>query len=705
MLKKLFGRLGKKNINENDQFESRSKVEYSIGDLIGGEYLIKDVFEGGMGNVYLVEDREVDFQYVLKSYKAIDPSSSMQFLKEARTWVDIGIHPNILQAFWAREIDNKVFVAAEYVQKDEENRNSLADHIETKSVTPHSVIRWMAEFCYGMEHAHKMGLKVHRDIKPGNILIDNGVLKICDFGLAKAKEQLSMFDKPEHSADNNVTDLMSETANGTVTGTPPYMAPEQFLGSEYTDTRSDIYSFGITMWEAMTGTLPLIGHSLAEFARLHAEVEVPEFDHPIWPILRKCLEKSPDNRYQNFSLLLQDVQNLASRHKLPIPPQPTELDPALEGLYLKAQSYVTLGNPNKALESIVEYLDQRPGDYWAWTEKGRILLENNDLNEALSATERSLEVFSNNSTALNNLGIIQRRLGNIGKSINAFEDAIKLDQANTGAILNLSISFMTARKHEEAVSYLEKAIEINPHKASIWNNLGVVYLDLGEDGKAKAAFEKALEINPNLEQAKDGLDTIKALEEEPDVFLKSGMISKAKSILIKRTKLLNKADDWHNLGCIYLDEKGFDDAIHCFEKVTEISPDDFAFNQLVRLNLNRNELEKALTHAEVWHQRGKDKTSSAASKAQILDYLGRYEEAVDFLTEILKKYFKTHVLWFVLSEIHERNKNYSQALSSAKFCLRILKSIIQASKDNKDIMENKIGIEQKIKRLEQMNQS
>jgi serine/threonine protein kinase len=132
-------------------------------------YRVLHVFEGGLGIVYVVEHTGGD-RLVLKTLKDISAQGG-EFRREAETWVQLGSHPHIVQAFWVDEIAGMLCVAAELIEPDEIGRLSLRDFLRFGALTPTQTARWGAHFCYGLEHAVSCRLVSHRDIKPENLLI------------------------------------------------------------------------------------------------------------------------------------------------------------------------------------------------------------------------------------------------------------------------------------------------------------------------------------------------------------------------------------------------------------------------------------------------------------------------------------------------------------------------------------------------------
>jgi len=170
----------------------------SVGDWIGDRFEIFDVHEGGMSLVYVVNDhlgksgRTVVALKTLKDELLRHKIRRSRFATECRLWVQLGQHPNIVQAYAVEIIEGKPYVVLELVQGGD-----LVRWIGSRRLNLVQSLRFGVQFCQGMEHATRQGLSCHRDIKPGNLLItEDGVLKITDFGLARVCEEMVAF-RPE----------------------------------------------------------------------------------------------------------------------------------------------------------------------------------------------------------------------------------------------------------------------------------------------------------------------------------------------------------------------------------------------------------------------------------------------------------------------------------------------------------------------------
>jgi len=238
---------------------------------------------------------------------------------EAHIWINLGMHPFIVTLLWVDIIDGQTYLVLEYVEPDTKGRNSLGDFLVGPLPLATS-LQWATEICIAMEYAfEKKGLVAHRDIKPNNILItaDHHV-KITDFGLSLAVA--SGVTRNHHSPRAPAfpwdrTDGMVGTRRW---GTPPWMAPEQFLG--IADQRSDIFSFGIVLWQMAAGKaqspfyLPF-GEGWEDWSRRTRELiltteRLPSVESPLQPIIVKCTRRDPDERYQTFSEILRELKEL-----------------------------------------------------------------------------------------------------------------------------------------------------------------------------------------------------------------------------------------------------------------------------------------------------------------------------------------------------------------------------------------------------------
>lgn len=276
------------------------------GAVIGHYQIVAPLGAGGMGEVFLANDRRLDRQVAIKviaSDVAGEPERLRRFIREARTASSLS-HPHIAHVYEIGEASGMHFIAMEYVRGE-----SLARRIAGKPMPPSDVIVYATQIADALDEAHSQGV-IHRDLKPANAIISpRGRLKILDFGLAKIVGDGS-------ASDPGMTTQGRDTAVGVVLGTIDYMSPEQIRGLEI-DRRSDIFSFGVMVYEMLTGRLPFAGSSRTDTVFRITQVQpdaISRYAYDVPPdldrIVRKCLEKAPEYRYQNVRDLLVDLSKL-----------------------------------------------------------------------------------------------------------------------------------------------------------------------------------------------------------------------------------------------------------------------------------------------------------------------------------------------------------------------------------------------------------
>ena len=263
-----------------------------------GKYEIqKKIGAGGMGAVYLALDPLLKRSCALKVLpheKAKNPTLLKRFKAEAAAAAALR-HENIVTVFEAGEADGYSYIALEYVEGTD-----VARLVDQRGPMPLKrsieIIRQVAK---ALEHAHQQGI-VHRDIKPGNILLRrDGVVKLADLGLARVLDE---------NTDTSITRA------GTTVGTVDYMSPEQARDSKAADVRSDIYSLGCTWFFMLTGQPPFSEGSLTNKLRAHAENSLPDprsenpaVSEAVFGVMRRMTEKKPAKRYQTPAELLVDL--------------------------------------------------------------------------------------------------------------------------------------------------------------------------------------------------------------------------------------------------------------------------------------------------------------------------------------------------------------------------------------------------------------
>src|SRR6266480_768462 len=308
----------------------------STGTKLGRYEIRSKVGEGGMGEVYLAHDRQLDRTVALKILSANvarDQQRLSRFLQEARAASKLK-SANVAHIYEIGEVEGHHFIAMEYVEGEPLNQK-----IGGRPMEAAEIIKLGIQIARALDEAHSKGI-THRDIKPQNIIVTSDAeVKMLDFGLAKLSGIPSENDlTPESQLATKV-----ETSPGIVMGTVNYMSPEQAMGREV-DHRTDIFSLGVVLYEMATGRLPFSGASLTEtIDRIaHAQPEaIARFNYNVPAelevIVKKALRKNRDERYQSARDLLVDLRDLdreiefASRMEHSVAPSISDSSPPANG--------------------------------------------------------------------------------------------------------------------------------------------------------------------------------------------------------------------------------------------------------------------------------------------------------------------------------------------------------------------------------------
>lgn len=276
-------------------------------EKLGRYEIVMKLGRGTMGTVYKAIDPVIERTVAIKAINLDLPKDEFEdfeerFYREAKSAGRLN-HPNIVTIYDVGETDDIAYIAMEFLEGQ-----SLQELLKSgASLSYHRISEIVAQIADGLAYAQRFGI-VHRDIKPANIMItQTGQAKITDFGIAHLPSG-------------------SKTEAGTILGSPKYMSPEQIVGKSV-DSRSDIFSLGVVLYEMLTGKVPFDGESIstimyrvlneipAEIRKINKQIPIA-FDY----ILSKALAKLPENRYQNASELAHDL-----RHYKTLSPSPEQL--------------------------------------------------------------------------------------------------------------------------------------------------------------------------------------------------------------------------------------------------------------------------------------------------------------------------------------------------------------------------------------------
>jgi serine/threonine protein kinase len=272
------------------------------GEKLGSYTITGKIGQGGMGIVYLAHDSRLDRQVAIKMLSSDflkDPQHRERLRREARAAAKLS-HPGIATIYSLEESGDNIYIISEYVKGWTLRQAMTGDPMSLETLLDIAI-----QTARAISEAHGYGI-VHRDLKPENIMwTENGSVKILDFGLARIDSRYSG------------TDDTRLTRSGMFLGTPAYASPEQLLGSEV-DFHTDIFSFGVLLYEMAAGRHPFgAGESIATIARILESdapglmAERPSIPEKLDSIVRRCLQKHPEDRYSSMQILLNDLESLS----------------------------------------------------------------------------------------------------------------------------------------------------------------------------------------------------------------------------------------------------------------------------------------------------------------------------------------------------------------------------------------------------------
>lgn len=666
---------------------------WQIGDRIQERWEIYKILRGGMGVVYIVYDHQRRDAYAAKTFRqevlTDNPVVVDRFTREALAWINLDVHQNVVQARFAEKIEDHPYLFLEYV-----SGGDLSSWIGTPRLREDlpQVLRFAIQFCDGMTHALSKGIRAHRDIKPQNCLITrDGTLKVTDFGLAKTFDDWAEAAPEGKGLDGILNGVAASrqvsgnrdmesphpcvlsvglTPTGMVAGTPSYMAPEQFDDIKYLDARADIYSFGVMLFQMVTGHLPFIARGWEEFRHLHKSQPPPSLEarfSALRPVVESCLAKQPVNRFADFVQVRQQLAEIYETLSGMTAPEPAfgekleatqetvkgvnlntlgrpqeavachdralELDPRLAmAWYNKGGALTSLERFDEATSCYDRALELNPLDHEAWTNKGVLLGHVKRYEESLDCQDRALEINPLSGNAWFNKG---RSLGEMGRwddALACYDRALELNPRDSDAWHNKGVALNQFERSEEALACYDRALELDPSSGLAWRNKGATLVDAGRPEAALACFDRALELKPSEEShEKTWCNKGVAL----------GGLNRFQDAIVCYDRAIEintrYEDAWIGKG-VQLDKLSrHEEALACYDRALEMNPthDVTLFNKSVAL-VKLGQVQGALACCDRAIELDPGRAQAWANKGTCLHEAGRYDEAVESFDRALE---------------------------------------------------------------------
>ena len=500
--------------------------------------ILEQIGAGGMGVVYRAHDERLDRDVALKVLSPgtiVETTTRKRFHKEALTLSKLN-HPNIATVHDFDSQDGTDFLVEEFIEG-----LSLDAMLASGPLSQKEIIKLGSQLADGMAAAHEHGV-IHRDLKPANVRVTpDARLKILDFGLALILRR--------EASPTAVTESLSETKG--ITGTLPYMAPEQLLGSKL-DARTDIWATGCALFEMATGRRPFLGSGPAlTDAILHQSPPAvsklnPKISAALDAVIQKCLDKDPGKRYQSAREIAVDLQRAVPT------PISSGVRLRLRGWFAARRWTVTVAVPML----IVCMLIVRRMD---WQVIRRL---------SGSANPAAYETYLQGLEFLRS----HDKPGNLDAAIRSFETTTKADPKFALAFAALGEAYWDKYRQDEdpqwvplASASCQRAAELNDRLPAVFVTLGRIHDGTGQHNLALQEFERALELDHRDADALLGLG---------DAYSSTGRIQEAEDTF-KRAAAMRPEywEGYHRLGVFYYQQRRYADAASQFRRVVELLPD------------------------------------------------------------------------------------------------------------------------------------
>ena len=569
-------------------------AEYQAGDAIQGRWVVRSVCGGrgksGMGVVYVVDDRLYGGTLAVKTLQPhlVADAKVRELLRaEANLWLAMGRHPNIVALSYVETLQSQIYMFMEYIAPDAAGRNCLTHFLTGKPLDKSTIGKWALGACAALIHMQSRGIKVHRDLKPDNLMIDNmGRLRVTDFGLARVQVPIRLPSTGEQ--------IPGATLIGGIVGTPGYIAPEVIAG-EPPAIASDMYAFGLILAQMMTGKpwAPFAAEWRGDVQqyerdtlRIRESSNFPLPSSPFAAVAAKCLEFDPQRRFSTFDEVRAALESVCAAGGIPVRSSRIQASQPQESQELhRIWALSNLGRYQEALQQIRALRANDPDNAALLTHEGDICAELGDIETAIPLLQRACEL-SPICAHWNNLGKTLRAARRPQEALTAFQRAIDSDATHVNLWASKGNCLYDLERFPDALQAYEHAARLDRYyfSAQLGRARSLARLDRIVD--ALAAVEVALDLEPENGAAQslqaesqnrlqaDGHEQAcrQALLQLPSLYAAQQYQQCLTITREARYRLGANGDRWNDEGVFLTDLGDYRAALPCFDSALHENP-------------------------------------------------------------------------------------------------------------------------------------
>lgn len=483
---------------------------WTIGSTIKDRWTVCRILQSEGEAVHIVHDAHL--RRVLAARMPSAGGAAKRFLPIAQAWLGLGRHANIISAQFVETIEGGPVLFLDHV---------CGEPLSLWTGTPRltgdmpQALRFAIQICDALTHMAARGMAAHGNLRPQNCLVTrDGTLKVTHFGLSAVAEGdgspkttsifRRLFSTREEAAPVEAA-VGENPALEAKAGPAAYRAPEQPANPKRMDTRADIYSLGIILFEMLMGRVPFAGQSRDEIARLHATQTPPPLTGSLSPLdalVRKCLAKDPAARFGDFGELRSELAGLYGKHTGKTAPQPP-INALLEAMDAcnNGAALAEAGRLEDALACFDLALNLDPRCAEALASKSDAMRAAGRIPDALEFGDAALGINPGDVHALTSKGLALVEAGRGGEASVCAENALALAPYDEPARLLMGAVWAAIGQADQARHCLDRLLEDNPRSDAAWIQKGAVLYAAGWPGEAINCYERALQLNPRHEQA------------------------------------------------------------------------------------------------------------------------------------------------------------------------------------------------------------